>query len=306
MKKLTLLLLVGAITACSISDPGTTEDCSIDNTVSDTRIGATETLSETSMFTEIINGDERVFTVNNIPDHMVAPFPNASNPNMIKAISESNAVDYTPTLASSLTALQSEFGPMYEFGILLNGVHLDPVAAEPWPHTGLQNPDANWEWNLEATTNNLGLDESNAHVQPTGKYHYHGIPQGYIDNLNIDGSKMVLVGWAADGFPIYYKYGYADANDSNSAVVELNSSYQLKIGARPGDGISAPCDSYNGKYVNDFEYDQDLGRLDEANGRSGVTPEFPNGTYYYVLTDAFPGIPRYLAGTPSSDFRLQP
>lgn len=306
MNKLTWLLITIILAACSTNEPGTADNCSIDNSVSDTRISATETLSETSVFSESIIGDQRVFTVNNIPDHTVAPFPNATNPNTIKAISETNTVDYTPDLASSFTALQSEFGPMYEFGILINGVHLDPVAAEPWPHTGLQNPDANWGWNLEASTNNLGLDESNAHVQPTGKYHYHGIPQGYIDNLNIDGSKMMLVGWAADGFPIYYKYGYADANDSNSSVVELNSSYKLKSGTRPGDGISAPCDTYNGKYVNDFEYIHGSGQLDEANGITGVTPEFPNGTYYYVLTDAFPGIPRYLAGTPSSDFRLQP
>lgn len=301
-----MLLLVGAISACSSTEPGTAEDCSIDNSVSDTRIGASETLSETSIFSETINGDLRVFSVNNIPDHIVAPFPNASNPNTIKAITETNSVDYTPSLANTLSPLQSEFGPMYEFGILLNGVHLDPVAAEPWPHNGLRDPDVNWEWNLEATTNNLGLDESNAHVQPTGKYHYHGIPQGYIDNLDMKGDKMVLVGWAADGFPIYYKYGYADVNDPNSKVTELSSSYQLKAGTRPGDGISAPCDLYNGKYVNDFEFVDALGDLDEANGRTGVTPEFPNGTYYYVLTDAFPGIPRYLAGTPSPDFRLQP
>ena len=299
-------MFTGSIAACSTAGLGTEEDCTIDNSVTNTRISATETLSESSVFAETINGDERIFTVNNIPDHTVAPFPNASNPNTIKAISETNAVDYSPNIASTLTALQSEFGPMYEFGILLNGVILDPVAAEPWPHTGLQDPNVNWEWNLEATTNNLGLDESNAHVQPTGKYHYHGIPQGYIDNLNIDGSKMVLVGWAADGFPIYYKYGYADTNNANSGVIELSSSYRLKSGARPGDGISAPCDAYNGKYVNDFEFVQGLGQLDEANGRSGVTPEFPNGSYYYILTDAFPGIPRYLAGTPSGDFRLQP
>ena len=48
------------------------------------------------------------------------------------------------------------------------------------------------------------------------------------------------------------------------------------------------------------------GDLDEANGRTGVTPEFPNGTYYYVVTDEFPGIPRYFVGTPSKDFKLGP
>ena len=40
------------------------------------------------------------------------------------------------------------------------------------------------------------------------------------------------------------------------------------------------------------------GDLDETNGRFGATPEFPNGTYHYVLTDAFPFIPRAWRGTP--------
>lgn len=305
MKFQNLSLIFILLLACSPN--GTPEEeCSLDNTISNERIADTETLSESSLFMESIMGDKRVFTTNNIPDHMVAPFPNASNPNTIKAINETLSVDYTPELANQLTSLQGDFGPLYEFGIILNGVHLDPVAAEPWPHTTLNDPNLNWDWNLEATTNDLGLDVSNAHVQPSGKYHYHGVPTDYIENLEATGNEMVLVGWAADGFPVYYKYGYTDANNPNSAVIELVPSYQLKSGDRPGDGITAPCGAYTGKYVNDFEFVDGLGQLDEANGRIGVTPEFPNGTYYYVLTEDFPGIPRYLAGTPSNDFKLMP
>ena len=46
-----------------------------------------------------------------------------------------------------------------------------------------------------------------------------------------------------------------------------------------------------------------LGTLDEANGRSGVTPEYPTGTYYYVITDEFPSIPRYHKGKPLTGFQ---
>ena len=47
--------------------------------------------------------------------------------------------------------------------------------------------------------------------------------------------------------------------------------FKLKTGIRPGDGISAyKCDEYNGVYVNDYEYINELGTLDEANGREGV------------------------------------
>ena len=115
---------------------------------------------------------------------------------------------------------------------------------------------------------------------------------------------MTLIGYAADGFPIYYKYGYANASDASSAIVELKPGYSLKDGNRPGDGTTAPCGTYDGVYSNDYEYIANQGDLDEANGRSGVTPEYPGGTYYYVLTDNFPAIPRYFKGTPSNDFKI--
>jgi len=89
-----------------------------------------------------------------------------------------------------------------------------------------------------------------------------------------------------------------------SAIIEMKSSYQLKSGNRPGDGITAPCDVYNGIYSNDYEYISGLGTLDEANGRIGVTPEYPSGTYYYIITDDFPSIPRCFTGTPSQDFKI--
>ena len=84
----------------------------------------------------------------------------------------------------------------------------------------------------------------------------------------------------------------------------MSSSYQLKSGERSGDGVSAPCGTFDGVYSNDYEYVLGLGTLDEANGRSGITPEFPSGTYYYIITDEFPSIPRFFKGTPSNDFRI--
>lgn len=140
-----------------------------------------------------------------------------------------------------------------------------------------------------------------------GKNHKnHGVPQGYLDALHVDGSTMVLIGYAADGFPMYYKYAYSDAMDAGSAAAVMRSSYELRSGERPGDGVSAPCGAYNGKYVADWQYSAMLGDLDECNGRFGVTPEFPNGTYYYMLTDEFPHIPRCFMGTPDASFQLGP
>jgi hypothetical protein len=254
------------------------------------------------------SGQSRLITSNSIPNHLVGLFGQVQgslNPNAIAEVNAAYSVPLNPSLATTTTELlNTDRGPAYAFGVLLNGVLLDPVAAEPFPHEGFFATNVNWEWNLDAMIINLGLDCNNAHVQPTGKYHYHGTPALYLDALNLTGDAMTLVGYAADGFPIYYKYGYSDPNDASSAVQALASSYELKTGQRPGDGTTAPCGEYNGVYSADWQYTESLGDLDECNGRTGVTPEYPGGIYYYVITDAFPFLSRCLKGTPSNDFRI--
>lgn len=315
--KIGMLVFVSAslFYACSSKDDdnNTTTACVSDQVLDATRGVCDQTLAFTNSYIETISGTTRVITANSIPDHMVGLFgmvPGSLNPN---AISEQNTI-YTiplnPTEATAITPLLSttgagpNVGPQYSFGVLLNGVELDPVAAEPFPHGGIMNPNVNWEWNLEALNVNLGLDCNNAHVQPTGKYHYHGSPVLFLESLNVPTDTMTLVGYAADGFPIYYKYAFSNAGDNTSAVVEMSPSYQLKSGNRGGDGVTAPCDSFNGVYSNDYEYIDGTGTLDALNGRTGVTPEYPAGTFYYVITDEFPSIPRYFKGTPSDDFAI--
>lgn len=308
------LLLILLFFSCNKSEePIDDISCSTDQVLDDTRGECNSTLTFSSEFEESTNSNQRIIVSNSIPNHKVGLFgkvQGALNPNAITEQSGVYRISLNPTVATNFTALIStegvgpNVGPQYAFGILLNGVELDPTPAEPFPHEGIMSPNVNWEWNLEALNVNLGLDCNNAHVQPQGKYHYHGSPVLYLQNASIVSDRMTLVGYAADGFPIYYKYAYSNPNDSNSTVVEMTSSYQLKTGTRPGDGISAPCDVYNGIYANDYEYVQGLGSLDQANGRTGVTPEYPEGTYYYIITDDFPSIPRYFRGTPSEDFKI--
>ncbi len=295
------------------NDTPTTENCATDQVLDDSRGACNVSLTFTSQFQETTSGTTRTITSNSIPNHMVGLFGGGQgslNPNAISEQSESYNIPLNPVVSATLTPLLSTtgqgtgVGPQYSFGVLLNGVELDPVAAEPFPHEGIMSANVNWEWNLEALNVNLGLDCNNAHVQPTGKYHYHGSPILFLQNLNIPTDQMSLIGYAADGFPIYYKYAYTTATDNSSNVIEMSSSYQLKSGNRTGDGITAPCDIYNGIYSNDYEFVSGLGTLDEANGRTGITPEYPEGTYYYVITDDFPSIPRYFRGTPSNDFKI--
>lgn len=303
------LVIGGAVlwSSCNKVDGQEAENCESD-IVFDNSIGAcSETLTEPSQYNESVSGATRTITANSIPDHAVGLFGNISgalNPNAISQQSETYHITTNPAMAASFTSLLGSNGPDYSFGILFNGVELDPIPAEPFPHEGMMSPDANWEWNLEALNVDIGLDCNSAHVQPNGKYHYHGKPTLFLENLNVSSTEMTLIGYAADGFPIYYKYAYGIATDNSSSVVEMTSSYRLKSGDRPGDGITAPCDAFNGIYSNDYEYKNGAGTLDEANGRTGVTPEFPSGTYYYILTDDFPSIPRYFRGTPSIDFEI--
>ncbi|PCJ96511.1 MAG: hypothetical protein COA50_06950 [Flavobacteriaceae bacterium] len=317
MKKRTKVSLISlfAIISCStdkIEEEGEdvtpiASECTSD-IILDTSVGpCTQTLTFTHQYSESITGTTRTITANSIPEHMVGLFGGGQgslNPNAISEQSDTYNITTNPTVATALTSLSGNNGPDYSFGILFSGVELDPIPAEPFPHNGMMDPNVNWEWNLEPLNVNIGLDCNYAHVQPNGKYHYHGKPTLFLDDIGVPTDAMTLIGYAADGFPIYYKFAYSTAMDNSSDVIEMTSSYQLKSGDRPGDGVTAPCDIYNGVYSSDYEYVISFGTLDEANGRTGVTPEYPAGTYYYVITDDFPSIPRYFRGSPSSDFEI--
>ncbi|MCK0132080.1 YHYH protein [Flavobacteriaceae bacterium F08102] len=250
--------------------------------------------------------DIRIIKSNAIPNHTVGQFPTLGNPNKITEQEKVYTIDLTPELAKNKTYVYDRGidrgRPSYVFGVAINGVKFEPSANEYFRNNATNEP--NYEWTLEPLSDevNLGEDYNNAHVQPNGEYHYHGTPTGLV--ANFDKTKMTLVGWAADGFPMYYKMGYKDPMDPTSEVIQLKSSYVLKQGERPGDGISAPNGVYSGKYVRDYEYQKNYGDLDECNGRTGVTPEFPEGTYYYVVSDEFPSASRCFMGTPSNDFKI--
>ncbi|TNE60702.1 MAG: YHYH protein [Bacteroidetes bacterium] len=257
-----------------------------------------------------VDGAVRYFYSNSLPDHSTGMFPNPGNPNAISALPITRSMCAYPAQTGVKTFLDAGAGncPFWEFGIMVNGILADPIAAEFFtnPNTGEQN--RNWNENALSPNVNLGLDTNDAHVQPNGKYHYHGIPTGLIQNLGVTpGTHSPLIGYAADGYPVYYKYGYEDPADPTSNIVELKSCYQLKQGNRPGNGITAPDGLYDGTYTQDYEYSGGGNCfLDECNGRYGVTPEYPNGTYYYVMTSDFPVIPRCFTGAPDRIFTIGP
>lgn len=218
-------------------------------------------------------GHYRIIQSNGIPKHQTGQFPNSGNPHTITPQDYS----FTVTLRPEKTG-HSNLSNRTMFGVTLNGVPFDPGTAE------FYNNDRRSGWNIEAITGNrnLGLDSNNAHVQPDGSYHYHGIPWGVVGGGPHDGNLM-MIGYAADGFPIYMP---ADKGRG------LKSSYRVKNGTR----LSGPGGAYDGTYTQDWEYVAGLGDLDDCNGTN------INGAYAYVLTAQFPFIPRCFKGTPHESF----
>ena len=62
----------------------------------------------------------------------------------------------------------------------------------------------------------------------------------------------------------------------------------------PGLGLRVVVEDYAlGDLVEDYIYDSSVGTLDEHNGKFAVTPEYPNGTYAYFMTEDSSGNPAY-------------
>ena len=222
-----------------------------------------------------VGGEFRIIRSNGIPEHATGQFPNRGNPNTIAPQHYEFRAPANPKKAASGRDKTANAA------FRRSGWQYEPMALAPLY---------------------LGIDSSHAHVQPNGAYHYHGIPTALVYALTGGQSEMVIVGWAADGFPIYSNLGHTNPIDASSPLKTLRSSYQVKKGQRPG----GPGGVYDGKFLADYEYVAGSGDLDECNGLSGVTPQPPNGIYHYVLTDQWPYIPRMFRGTPDSSFDRGP
>jgi hypothetical protein len=270
-----------------------------------------ESVNAISRYSWTSNGSQRILSGNGIPNHEVGTFPNNNNPNTIREINVNKRFTLCPEIISE-SGLEI-VGPALAIAYAINSVKFDPGTAGRCNDLGeCSLAQGQGNWNIEALghdTFNFGDDMNHAHVQPDGAYHYHGMPELLVDFLG-DNQGMTLVGWASDGFPVYARYGYSNTNDSNSTIKSLIPSYRLKLqpdsnrpmvltslAGGPGQGNTSPNTPIAmGAFTQDYEYVEGLGDLDQCNGRFGVTPEFPSGIYYYVVTDDFPFFTRCLKG----------
>lgn len=224
-----------------------------------------------------LNGGVRTMITNALPNHETGKFPGPGNPNTISAQRKTYTFPTTPKYTGNARWIR-------EPGVAINGVKFEPGTAE------VVACDTGENYRVEAFQEliNLGLDFNNAHVQPTGAYHYHGTPTSVIEKYD-SGEDLVHVGFAHDGFPMYYSKSGA-----------YKPSYKLVDGTREGEDCIYETrrksrdisvgGHHDGTYTSDFEYVSGSGDLDECNG---VTID---GDYVYFVTDEFPYVSRCLMG----------
>jgi hypothetical protein len=223
-----------------------------------------------------IDGSECVFTTNSIPNHnfndSTASF--ATNVSVVPA-------EFRTAIAGVFADFNTPLTLSYDNAVMLNGVKIDLLAAGCFGvgngNIGCNDINQPWRYDPMSPLARFGTDIHNAHTQPDGTYHYHGNPQALFDQSGTVASPVI--GFAADGFPIFGSYV-----DDTNMIREVTSSYRLRAGARPS-GANNPGGSYDGTFIDDYEYITGLGDLDECNGmmRSGVYGYYVVNSYPWVL-----------------------
>ena len=297
----------GIITDSDNSDTGTTDsmDASVDITDIILESRATNCAEYVNNYTStaldvqrnvILEGDLKItldsnkclFSTNSIPNHNF----NDNNANFVTNVSENNKtyqVTQSPTMSASIT----ELSLTSDNAIFLNGVKLDLLAAGCFGvgdgRIGCNDMNAPFRFDPMSSLSNFSTDSHNAHTQPDGTYHYHGSPNAlfYSDTA----IQSPVVGFAADGYPIYGSY----FNDAGT-IRKATSSYALKSGNRVEQNGINPGGSYDGTYIDDYQYSQSSGDLDECNGMT------IDGSYGYYITDSYPWVLGCFKGTPDTSF----
>lgn len=201
-------------------------------------------------------------------------------------------------------------------------------------------------WNRDAYVNEgVTFDGAFAH-QAGSNYHYHAnapalrhllgdnvdynsTTKGYTEKVASVTRHSPILGWIADGYPVYGPYGYSSPMDATSTVRRMNPGFVKRDGsnqttnliatgrttlpqwAARAQGRTATLTATQqgpavnpayvlGHYIEDYDYLGDLGKtqgvdfdLDIYNGRFCVTPEFPQGTYAYFMTIEADGTPKF-------------
>ncbi|MFM2266032.1 MAG: hypothetical protein RLZ77_1452 [Bacteroidota bacterium] len=260
-------------------------------------------------------------STNGIPSYITGPFLDG-NPSLASA---QNAIFKLPLIPQQNTGTLSPTTGG-NIGQFINGVALfdyrDGVAWNSTsnslcgPLPGMSQcpggPGTTQAWNRDAVlAEKGGFDCAKAHPA-NGNYHHHQNPSAFNLDLVVistvcnlypaDGLYVIntnehspLLGFAADGFPIYGAYAYANT-DGTGGISRMKSSYQLRnmttrttspTGATVASGPAVSTQYPLGYFKEDYEFvahPSDPTYLDVHNGRFCITPDYPNGIYAYFTT----------------------
>ncbi|MBO45272.1 MAG: hypothetical protein CMJ96_00075 [Planctomycetes bacterium] len=227
-----------------------------------------------------------------IPSHTIGPWN--FNPNTATARNWTWRIPRNPQPAT--THAETSLG---QIGTMVNGVPFFNMSdGRSYHNRRVWEQDAIY---FEGQSMDVGL----GHPQQTGDYHYHSYPRllaGQRGDSPRDHSP--ILGFAFDGYPIYGPYAFLNP-DGTGGLKKMETSYRLRNitqrrslpdGTQLSSGDWGPDVSSQyplGCYLQDNEYVVGLGDLDEFNGRFGMTPEYPQGTYAYYMTLDASGEPAY-------------
>jgi hypothetical protein len=274
--------------------------------------------------------------------HIMGPWP-ANFPNFPSNNAKIYRIPRNPVIPAT-----KSLTPLGASGCMVNGVsmydmrdafsYVSASGTDATPGNGLTGDGV---WNRDAYHNeSITFDPALAH-QAGNNYHYHAQPVALrfqlgdhvdynpVTNRYTESATPVtrhspIVGWAADGLPVYGPYAYSDPLDPGSGVRRMQSGFVLRDGNNGTTNLAlsgrttlppwaqriqtvafknGPLVSASyllGHYIEDFDYLGDLGftmgvnfDLNEHNVRWCVTPEFPSGTYAYFTTVKADGSPAY-------------
>jgi hypothetical protein len=218
-----------------------------------------------------------------VPSYTIGPW---SNPNV------ASQQTYKAKFTRNPTALGTTYTGLGVTGLWVDGTAIyNQKDANYWNNTtgAFTTGITNNGWNRNALYFEGGsFDNCLGHAGPNGGYHNHVNPL-CLYNKAASTVHSPIIGYAFDGYPIYGPYGYATTNNSASGIKRMVSSYVLSTATSRTNGpsfsyVSGGKTCIVGSMCEDYVYTAGSGDLDSHNGRTCVTPEYPNGTYAYFLT----------------------
>ncbi len=213
-----------------------------------------------------------------IPSYNIGPWTN--NPNTPSNQNKIYRIKRNPTNNATHTAT-----PFGNIGVWSNGIGIfNAKDGMSYNNAGVWNQNALYY-------EGISFDACLGHPAPGGNYHNHVNPS-CLYNHNNSSVHSPILGYAFDGYPIYGAYGYASPMVAG-ALKRMVSSYVLSSNSTRANGPAVSATYPNGCFCEDYIYSAGSGDLDQYNGRTCVTPEYPGGTYAYFVTINSSGVPQY-------------